>query len=145
MHLATVTANASTPSPTLSPNAPADTPSPTPTPSECINDLRYIDDLTFEDGTIVTPGQEIDKQWLVQNNGTCDWEEGYRLALIGGEPLGAPEEVALYPARAGAQAVLRIPFIAPSIAGRYLSAWQAFDPNGTPFGDTVYLDITVAP
>ncbi len=57
--------------------------------------------------------------------------------------MGAPDEVALYPARAGAQAVLRITFIAPPTAGRHISTWQAFTPEDIPFGDPLYLDITV--
>jgi len=90
------------------------------------------------------PGQFVDKQWLVENSGTCNWDSRYRLRFIGGEALGAPTDLPLYPARAGARVTLRILFTAPSEAGSYQSQWQAQSPDGTLFGDAVYLLIIVA-
>ncbi len=120
--------------------------SPTPTViPPCINALKWLGDLTYDDDTIVAPGQSMDKQWLVQNSGTCDWDARYRLRNINGETLGAPAENPLYPARAGAQVTLRILFIAPSAAGTFRSEWQAVDPEGALFGDTVYIQIIVGP
>jgi len=49
----------------------------------------------------------------------------------------------LYPARAGTQATVQIIFTAPFTDGVYESAWQAYDPSGNPFGDPVYIRITV--
>ncbi len=57
--------------------------------------------------------------------------------------MGAATEQALYPARAGAQATLRIIFTAPSDTGTYISTWQAFAPGGEAFGDTIYIQIVV--
>jgi hypothetical protein len=138
----------STPQPSPSgPASPGLTPlasAPTPTPAgPCTDDLHFIKDLTVPDGTQVQPGEAIDKQWLVENSGTCNWDSDYRLKLVDGDPLGVPSEQALYPARAGAQVTLRILFTAPQGAGRHTSTWQAFDPQGRPFGDTFYLDVTV--
>ncbi len=109
----------------------------------CTNDLTYAQDLTIPDGTLVKPGEQVDKQWLVTNTGTCDWEGNYRLKWVGGEPLSATLEQALFPARAGSQATLRILFTAPGSTGTYQSTWQAFAPDGTAFGDFVYLQIFV--
>ncbi len=129
-------------------------PSPTPVPSKtpvpasptpCNNDLRFVQDLTIPDGTSVTPGMPVEKQWLVTNAGTCDWGEGYLLKLTSGDAMGAPTEQALYPARAGTQATLSVAFTAPQTAGTYQSAWQAFAPDGTAFGEAVYLQISVSP
>jgi len=85
----------------------------------------------------------LEKEWLVTNSGTCHWDSGYRLKLVGGEAMGAPLELALHPARAGTQATVRISFTAPLLAGTYQSAWQAFAPDGTPFGDAIYMTINV--
>jgi len=91
-------------------------------------------------------GSTIDKQWIVENSGTCHWNSEYRLKHIGGATLDAPEEVALYPARAGTQATIEILFTAPFTDGEYESAWQAFDPQGVAFGDPIFIRIiTVAP
>ena len=116
---------------------------PTTNPAECSNDLTFLEDLTVPDNMFTTFGLVLDKQWLVENSGTCHWNSAYRLRYIGGASLGAPEEIALYPARAGAQATLRILFTAPFAEGVYESAWQAIDANGNPFGDPIYIRIAV--
>jgi hypothetical protein len=121
-------------------------PTATPNPTDCINNLTFISDTTIPDNTSITYGAVIDKQWLVQNSGTCSWNGDYRLKHTGGAALGAPEEIALYPARSGTQATLQITFTAPFTGGDYESAWQAFDPSGLAFGDLIYIRIvTVAP
>jgi len=117
---------------------------PTPTPP-CTDVLTYNKDLTIPDDTAVAPGQSIDKQWLVTNSGTCNWDARYRLKLMSGDPMGTASEEALYPARAGTQATLRILFTAPASAGTYRSAWQAIGPGGQAFGDLVFIQINVAP
>jgi hypothetical protein len=117
---------------------------PTTNPQECISDLNFVSDVTLPDNTFVTYGASMDKQWLVENTGTCPWDASYRLRHLGGAILGAPEEVMLYPAKAGTQATIQIVFTAPFTDGVYESAWQAFDPRGNPFGDPIYIRVTVA-
>lgn len=114
----------------------------TPTPT-CIDGLAFLDDVTIPDNSIVTPGSALDKQWLVQNSGSCNWDSRYRLRIVGGDALGVSPEQALYPARAGMQATLRIVFNAPLDAGEYFSEWQAFDAKGIPFGETFFIKIIV--
>jgi len=136
----------------LTPSIPAITPTETlfPTPSviltptpTCIDGLVFLDDVTIPDYSIVAPGSTLDKQWLVQNSGSCNWDSHYRLRLIAGDALGAAPEQALFPARAGMQATLRIVFIAPLEAGGYYSEWQAFDAQSIPFGVSYFINIIV--
>jgi hypothetical protein len=129
--------------PTATPQ-PIPTSSPTPTPP-CTDSLAFVEDLTIPDGTIVSPGASVEKGWLVQNNGSCNWDSRYRLKFAGGSDMDAVTEQALYPARAGNQATIRINFTAPSEPGTYSTAWQAFDPFGEPFGDPVFMEIIVQP
>ncbi len=110
---------------------------------DCENDARFLEDLTFPDGEIVTPGQTIDKHWSVQNLGSCDWGAGYRLIHLGQDDFEAPEAVALYPARAGTNAVWQVELRAPQKVGQYISQWQAQAPDGSTFGDVVYILISV--
>ncbi len=116
----------------------------TPTEGPCTNGLAFVDDLTVEDDTVFSPNASIDKQWLVQNDGTCDWDASYRLKWVGGFTLGAADDQPLFPARAGTQATLRILFTAPAESGSYESSWQAVDPNGNFFGDFIFIRIAVA-
>ncbi len=111
----------------------------------CSNLLAYINDLTIPDGTIFAPGDVVDKRWVVENQGTCNWTFLYTLRLTGGEPMGANTEQSLVPALAGSQAVIRIQFTAPSEQGKYRSAWQAYTPEGIPFGDPIFVVIEVLP
>jgi hypothetical protein len=116
---------------------------PTANPADCVNNLTFLEDLTIPDNMFASFGMALDKQWLVENSGTCNWNAAYRLRNVGGAALGAPEEIALYPARAGTQATLRILFTAPFAEGFYESAWQAMDANGSPFGDPIYIRVAV--
>jgi hypothetical protein len=114
--------------------------SATPT---CQPGLTFQEDLTIPDGTLVSPGEALDKRWLVENSGSCNWDEQYRLKWSAGPDLGAPREQALFPARSGTSATIRIQFVAPAEPGIYRSAWQAHDPAGEPFGDPIYIEIVV--
>ena len=132
------------------------TPTPTPLPvlpevaarptavADCTNSLRFVADETIPDNTVVQPGEALDKRWRVKNAGTCNWDGRYRLRHVAGWAMGAPEEMALFPARAGAEVVVRIVFTAPDAPGNFFSTWQAVDPLGRPFGDPIYIQITVA-
>jgi len=140
---------AATPLPTFPPesyleNPPVETPIPTIAP-ECYNGLFFIEDLTIPDGTQAAHGTMLDKRWRVQNTGTCNWDERYRLKEIAGPQLGAASEQRLYPARSGSEATIRIQFTAPEEAGTYRSAWQAYDPEDRPFGDPFFIEVVVLP
>jgi hypothetical protein len=115
---------------------------PTPEPA-CTNALWFLQDITIPDGTEVSPGEKLDKRWLVQNAGTCNWDERYQVRLVAGPSMGIPQTQALFPARAGTEITLRMTFIAPDEPGTYRSAWQAYDPDGTPFGDPFFIEIVV--
>ena len=65
------------------------------------------------------------------------------LTPYAGLPLGAPESMPLYPARAGTTATIRVLFTAPQEPGTYRSAWQAYDALGDPFGDPIFIEIQV--
>ena len=110
-----------------------------------MNNLEFVSDVTIPDGTTVSIGSAIDKQWLVNNNGSCNWDSAYHLKWIGGDPMGANQEQFLYPARAGTKVTMRILFIAPAAEGTYESAWQAYGSNGIAFGDPIYMKIVVIP
>ena len=115
---------------------------PSPTPA-CTNNLWFLQDLTIPDGTQVDPGEPLDKRWLVQNNGSCNWNDQYQVRLIAGPGMGVPVQQMLYPALSGTDVVIRMVFIAPNEPGNYRSAWQAYDEQGGPFGDPFFIDVVV--
>jgi len=115
---------------------------PTPSPI-CSAGLAFLEDITIPDGTVVSPGEVLDKRWLVENNGSCNWNAGFGLQLIAGPEMGAHSEQALFPARSGSQAEIAIVFTAPVEPGSYRSAWQAQDAQGVLFGDPIFIEIVV--
>ncbi len=115
---------------------------PSPTPA-CTNSLQFIEDITVPDGSAFAPGAMIDKRWRVLNDGTCNWDSFYRLRFVTGDPMGAEEEQALFPARSGSEAEIRVVFTAPSAPGLYRSTWQAYTPDGEPFGELIFVEILV--
>jgi hypothetical protein len=119
-----------------------ETPLPTVTPA-CLDQLKYLEDLTIPDGMLVAPGEILDKRWRVANDGTCNWDQRYRMRLISGIEMGATPEQALYPARGGTEFIVRILFTAPLEMGQYRSAWQAYTPYDEPFGDPFYIEVVV--
>ena len=120
------------------------TPVTLPTPS-CTNNLTFLEDLSIPDGTVVFSGETLDKRWQVNNSGTCNWDDRYRLKRIAGPDLGLPPEQSLFPARSDSEAAIRLVFTAPEETGSQRSAWQAFSPEGESFGDPIFIDVNVQP
>jgi len=114
----------------------------TPTVS-CTDQLQWLYDLSIPDGSQVSPGSVLEKQWQVKNTGTCNWNEKYTLKLTAGIDMGAASPQLLVPARGGSEAVIQIQFTSPTEQGRYRSAWQAYNPDGQPFGDPIFIEIVV--
>jgi hypothetical protein len=129
-----------TPTPEIIPTEAPDLPSPTPV---CTNSLKFVEDITITDGTVLAAGEAFIKQWRVKNDGTCDWTSAYKLKLVSGDPLSGPAETTLYPAAAGADAVIEMNLITPTEPGPYHTVWQAYAPDGTPFEQAIYVDIVV--
>jgi hypothetical protein len=129
----------STPTATLAPEAQETSISA----NDCQDSLTFVKDETIPDGTQIQAGASIDKRWEVKNSGTCNWDEGYTIQLIGGSDMGVQSPLDLFPARSNASTTIRIQFFAPEEPGNYRSAWQAFNPQGTAFGDPFYIDIVV--
>ncbi len=100
----------------------------------CTDNLTFLDDLSVPDGTVVEPGEEVVKQWQVQNSGSCEWTARYSLRNISGGSYGAEARQKLPVIPPGETGVIEITFTAPDIAGGHFSGWQAYDARGKPFG-----------
>jgi hypothetical protein len=150
--LLTACASESAANPTRSASSSLVVPTPTqPSPDSqqatsttCINDARFVEDLTITDGFVARPDEVLDKRWAVLNAGSCDWSAGYRLVRIDEGIIEAPEELALYPARAGEAGVWSVQLTAPSEPGEQRASWQAQAPDGSFFGDPVFVLIQVS-
>lgn len=127
--------------PTVSPIQPI----PAAIEKDCENMLSYVDDVTIPDGTSFAPGEEVVKTWRVENSGTCKWGQRYTLRYQGGSSMGAAAKQELPSIAPGTEGNITITFTAPEYEGSYYSSWIAYDDQGNPFGDDVYVEIYVDP
>ena len=121
------------------------TPMPTSIDFDCVSYLSYVDDVTVPDGTIFVPGDEIVKTWAVRNDGECKWSDKFSLRFIDGIAMEADIRQKLPELEPGEEGEVTVIFTAPQMAGSYYSGWQAYDAQGEPFGDDIYMEIYVDP
>jgi hypothetical protein len=142
----------STPTPTAT-DTPTPTASFTPTasptvflvlPTDSCYSLAFVKDVSIPDETKMNPGQSFTKTWRVKNNGSCDWEIGYKLKLISGDAMGGLPYSLAVAVKPGETLDISIAMTAPSTTGNYTGNWRMFDDEGAQFGDNVYVKITVA-
>lgn len=134
-----------TPEPGFTLLAPTGLPGLAPTIEPCVNDARFVTDVTIPDLSQFLPGAPLDKQWQIQNTGTCAWGPDYRVVFADGAAMTAAVEHALYPARPGADAIVRIQMTAPDAPGEYQGDWQLRDPENNAFGPVLFIKIKVIP
>jgi hypothetical protein len=95
------------------------------TPVELCDSLGYdipTVDVNVPDNTIMSPGQDFRKTWLVTNNGTCPWGAGYVLAYAGYSNQMSGQFIALDEViQPGQEVEVSVQFEAPTEAGEYLS------------------------
>jgi len=116
-----------------------------PLPEGHADELVLVDDVTYADGTVVQPGQAIQKVWRVRNAGSKAWGAGYRLTFLAGQRMGGPESIPLPPAAPGQTVDITLSLTAPKEPGTHFSTWRALNPQGDAFDIPVYLQVRVLP
>ena len=109
----------------------------------CSNQMSYVRDDTYDDGTVVAPGTIFLKEWEVINNGDCNWDERYRLFFISGNQMGAPDFVSIPHIPVGSKGKISVELTAPEEPGEYRSEWKLFDSSNRFFGESLIANITV--
>ena len=125
---------------------------PTAPPAGCVNGMRFVADLNLDDNNMqspppISPGQAFSKGWRIQNSGTCAWTTAYRLVFVDGNTPGAsmggqPTAVQGF-VPAGQQYDIFVNLVAPLTPGTYQGIWQMVDEQNRPFGDRIWVGITV--
>jgi len=104
---------------------------------------RFVTDVTVEDGTNMNAEQPFVKIWKMRNESTVPWPDNTRLAFVGGDKLANVEAVAVPAVAPGAEVDIAVDMVAPSKPGRYVGYWRLAAPDGTRFGQRVWVDVTV--
>lgn len=100
-------------------------------------------DVTVQDGTEMSPGQDFVKTWKIKNIGSCTWGAGYGLIYAYGDSMEGVAEPLPSSILPGEEVEVSVRFKAPAAAGEYLSAWRMANANGVPFGDEIFVKIIV--
>jgi len=114
-------------------------------------DATWIADITFEDGAVVAPGTVFNKIWRVSNSGSAAWPEGTQLVCVSGfgksnaVAAGGAASFDVAQAHTGEELFLTAKdVVAPDALGRCMSYFRLVSPDGSRFGDRLWIDITVA-
>ena len=110
-----------------------------------MNELSFVSDVTFKDGTVVSPGQSIQKVWRVRNTGNSPWTSGYSLAFFADEHVNGPDQVPLPETGPGDTVDIPVALVAPSLPGPHRSTWKPRDAQGSFFEHELFLSVEVAP
>lgn len=113
-------------------------------PPDCVNNVAFVADVTIPDNTAVAANTAFDKTWRLRNTGTCTWTPDYQIVFSDGETFGTPDSYPFPTAvTPGSEYDLTLSLTAPATAGSYQGAWQLKNSSGDPFGDPIYVLITV--
>jgi hypothetical protein len=148
MSAVTQSAPTNTPVPATATAIPA-TNTPVPTAVSFCDWAIFVKDVTFPDGTQLSPGEVFTKTWRLQNRGTCTWTPDYDVVFYSGAQMsGTTMQVPGYIA-AGQSVDVAVTFTAPSTPGHYVGYWMLRNSSGRLFGtgawadETFYVDIYV--
>jgi hypothetical protein len=141
------------PSPTIIPTS--DTPQATPT--EKVLELipgcdvaAFVADVTVPDGKEFDPGKKFTKTWRILNDGTCTWNNMYRLTFVSGDKMSGPNNQPLtaLEVEPGKIIEISVELTAPQKPGKYRGYWGFKNTNGVEFGigsqnNPIYVEIVV--
>jgi len=109
-------------------------------------DINTVD-VNIPDNTVMSPGQDFTKTWLIKNIGNCSWGEGYKLIFSYGEEMAGEAQPFTAAIAPGEEVQVSVSFKAPDLAGTYFSFWTIQNAKGIPFlgndDKALYVQIVV--
>jgi next-to-BRCA1 protein 1 len=100
-------------------------------------------DVTCPDGVVLKPCEPFDKVWKIRNAGPTKWPSGTKLLCVGGDKMQAPESVLIPSVLPGSSIDVSLRMVTPAKPGRYTGYWRLCTPNGTRFGQRLWVDINI--
>ncbi|TYZ68936.1 hypothetical protein PybrP1_012198 [[Pythium] brassicae (nom. inval.)] len=100
-------------------------------------------DVTCPDGIVLKPSEPFDKVWKIRNAGPTKWPSGTKLLCVGGDKMHAPESVLIPSVLPGSSIDVSLRMVTPAKPGRYTGYWRLCTPNGTRFGQRLWVDINI--
>jgi len=106
--------------------------------------MTLVKDVTIGEGESAPPNTLFIKTWQVANSGDDRWPEGSYLAFTGGVNLANQTTVPVTALNPGEITDISVEMSSPSEPGMYESKWRMATPNGSYFGDTIWVILSVA-
>lgn len=104
---------------------------------------RFVSDMTYSDGTIVSPGTSLIKIWRMHNNGKCSWDSVV-LAHVGGNSMGASLITPVVTHVGSGDLVdIVVKLTAPAQPGRHCGYFRLATKDGVKFGHRIWIDIVI--
>ena len=117
---------------------------PTQTPgASCTNAMTYISDVTIPDDQKMSPGEGFRKTWRIRNAGSCTWTPAYSLTFVNGNQMNGTTVSVPANVLPGDTLDISVDLTAPYADGTYQGFWQMRNPQGTFFGQTIWVKIRV--
>ncbi len=92
----------------------------------------------------VPPDTAMTAYITLRNSSICRWEEGTHLALVYGDPMGAPTSIPLEPIEAGQRQQVILPFTAPHEIGEHTMVWEVQRGDGRAISGDITVHVVVA-
>jgi len=111
-------------------------------------DSAFVQDTTIQDGTVMKAKTVFTKIWRLQNTGTCNWSNGFRLAFAYGSSMNGGSFTITQSkdvVAPGATHDFGIKLIAPTVPNTYTGCWKMQTDQGYWFGGAVCVTIKVTP
>jgi len=106
-------------------------------------DSALVEDVTVPNGTEMEPGDEFTKTWKIENTGTCDWNENFRIQYVGGHLFGSDTTKIRKYVHDGETVMISLKMTAPNGSGVATSSWQIATDSGDSFGQVFTVQIVL--
>ena len=106
-------------------------------------DSALVSNVTIPDGTEMKPGDGFTKTWQIENTGTCDWDNDFRIQFVGGDIFGSDTTKIRRYVRPGETVNISLKMVAPNGSGPVTSSWRIADASGTAFGQIFTIQIVL--
>ncbi len=108
----------------------------------CNNSL-FVRDVNYPNGSTLSPGEGFVKTWKVENNGSCDWNYNYSMAIVSDPHFDSSWNRLGRDVAPGQWAEVSVILDAPNQSGTFTGSWRMADAGGNPFGTTLSVTIVV--
>jgi len=113
------------------------------TPTIKMPQMAFVRDVTIGEGESVPPDTAFLKTWRIQNTGDESWPSSCTLRFVNGDKMESPDWVAVGALGAKEVTNISVQMKSPQHPGIYQGQWRMFNQSLVPFGDVIWVIITV--